>query len=265
MSRFIALIASLACCAIFFSAHAQEKPSTPLADEAESKESIKALLVTGEGHHDYETQKKILTEGTSKLADIKWDIWHHKNADEAKDDLSKDGWAKPYDVIVYNICHAHEKDKDFIDKLVKVHKEGKPLVAIHCTMHSYHWNVDGGKNSKVDKEWNMLMGVVSLGHGPHRPITVSKVKGAEHPAIDNMPNQWKTKQGELYGIKKVYPTAVVLAHGDNGNAKHPVIWVNQYGKAKVFGTTLGHHNSTMENEHYIRLITDGIIWVSRDK
>lgn len=261
--HFTLLTALAAGSAITFMACNKEETSTSATtQEAQAKEKIKALLVTGEGYHDYEAQKKIITEGTSKLIDIEWTIWHHKKAEEAKKALSADGWANPFDIVVYNICHAKESDGKFVEGVVETHKAGKPMVAIHCTMHSYHWMLNGGRKSKEDKEWNKLLGVVSPNHGPKAAITVKKAD-VKHDAIKNMPGEWKTPQGELYNISKVYPTATVLANGDNGNAKQgeqPVIWVNKYGKANVFGTTLGHHNETMQSKEFLQTISDGIVW-----
>ena len=79
-------------------------------DQEERKATaVKALLVTGGGYHDYNTQKKILTEGVSKRANIEWDVFMG-DAKQTREKLSKAGWADNYDVIVYNLCHAHETD-----------------------------------------------------------------------------------------------------------------------------------------------------------
>jgi type 1 glutamine amidotransferase len=36
--------------------------------------------------------------------------------------------------------------------------------------------------------------------------------------------------------------------------------VNTYGKAKVFGTTMGHNNSTMEAPVFLDLVARGLLW-----
>ena len=110
--------------------------------EARTANAIKALLVTGGGYHDYKTQKKILTEGISKRAEVEWDVFMG-DAKQTKEKLSEEGWADDYDVIVYNLCHAHETDGKFVEGLGKVHHEGKAAVVIHCAMHSYHWKIPG--------------------------------------------------------------------------------------------------------------------------
>ena len=70
--------------------------------DAKGKKKIKALMITGEGYHDYEKQKKIISEGTAKRLDIDWTILHHKTAEACREDLSKKGWADKYDIVVYN-------------------------------------------------------------------------------------------------------------------------------------------------------------------
>ena len=40
-----------------------------------------------------------------------------------------------------------------------------------------------------------------------------------------------------------------------------VVWTNEYnGKAKVFGTTLGHNNATVQDPRYLDLVTRGLLW-----
>jgi len=234
-----------------------------ISQAKKSPAPIKALMVTGEGYHDYESQKKIISEGVSERIKIDWTIIHHKKADQCKADLSKKGWADEYDIVVYNICHAKEADSKFIDSVAAVHEAGKPAVALHCTMHSFHWNVKSASGNPSDKSWVKFLGVRSRNHGPKAPITVSKVK-ADHPVVKDLPEGWKTPEGELYNVLEVLPTATPLATGDNGRVKEPqvCIWVNQYGKGKVFSTTLGHHNSTMQAKEYLDLVSNGILWAT---
>lgn len=230
--------------------------------DADGKKEIKALLVTGEGYHDYESQKKIISEG---VTGVDWTIMHHKKPDECKADLSKEGWADDYDVIVYNICHAHEGDTKFIDSVAAVHEAGKPAVALHCTAHSFHWEVKAEKGKENEKTWVKFLGVRTRNHGPKAAITVTKVK-ADHPIVKDLPDGWKTPEGELYNVLEVLPTATALATGHNGNNKQGdqvCIWVNQYGKGKVFGTTIGHHNSTMQTKEYLKLLSNGIKWAAK--
>ena len=228
-----------------------------VAEEKKLDKPIKALLVTGGGYHDYKGQEKILTEGVSKRISVTWGVIH-QDAKGTKEALSKKGWSDGYDIVVYNLCHAHEKDASFVESLSKIHNSGKPAVAIHCAMHSYHWKIPG-----KTKHWPAMLGVTSPRHGPHAQITVTNVK-PEHPVMKGFPKQWVTPKGELYHIDKTWPTATVLAKGsiDKGKSSHGCVWVNQYGKGKVFGTTLGHHNETMQAKEYLDMVSNGILWAT---
>ena len=39
-----------------------------------------------------------------------------------------------------------------------------------------------------------------------------------------------------------------------------VTWVNQYGKTRVFCTTLGHNTDTVADPRYLDLVTRGLLW-----
>jgi uncharacterized protein len=38
------------------------------------------------------------------------------------------------------------------------------------------------------------------------------------------------------------------------------VWVNQYGKARVFGTTLGHPTEVIESEVFLETVAKGMLW-----
>ena len=178
------------------------------------------------------------------------------DAKKTKAKLSEKGWADGYDVIVYNLCHAHETDAKFVESLSKVHHDGKAAVVIHCAMHSYHWKIPG-----ETKHWPAMLGVTSPRHGKHAPIEVTNL-AKDHAVMKGFPDKWKTPKGELYHINKVWPTAKVLAKGsiDGGKKFHDCVWINTYGKGRVFGTTLGHHNETMSEDIYLEMVTRGLLW-----
>ena len=87
-------------------------------------------------------------------------------------------------------------------------------------------------------------------------------------------SDWKTINEELYNniTGKLLDTAKPLATGKQprrdgkpATDQPVVIWTNQYnGKTKVFATTLGHNNGTVEDPRYLDLVTRGLLW-SLDK
>lgn len=228
---------------------------------------LKGLLVTGGGHHDYATQKEILTKELAKRVPVKWDILFEMDPRRMKGMLSNDDWAKGYDFIFYNFCFAREDDTKFIDKIIAVHKGGVPLIAMHCAMHTYHPYIKG---KPEDKNWNKMLGVVSLGHGPHVPYDVTIAEEQkDHPVVQGLPPKWRTPKGELYMVPKVMEGTTVLAHGDNGSVHkplepQPVSWVKEKDGYRVFATTMGHHNETVESKEFLDMVANGVSWATQE-
>jgi uncharacterized protein len=224
---------------------------------AEASEPLRALLITGGCCHDYEAQKKILTEGVSARANVTWTILHEGERSSREHQFSiykKADWSKGFDVVMHNECSGYVTNVSFIEGIVKAHLDGVPAVMIHCSTHSY-------RMAQTD-EWRKLLGVSSYKHQKLRPFEVVNIK-PEHPVMKGFPPQWNGGPDELYEVKKVWSDCIPLANGvtpEGEQSKHPVIWVNTYDKARVFGTTLGHRNETMQEEVYLDLVTRGLLW-----
>jgi len=220
-------------------------------------EPLRALLITGGCCHDYEAQKKILSEGISARANVTWTILHEGDRDGKDHQFSiyeKPNWAKGFDVIVHNECSGKVTNVTWVEHIAKAHFDGVPAVVIHCSIHSY-------RESKTD-EWRKLLGVSSFRHQAKREFEVVNIKPG-HPVMKGFPATWHHDPDELYEIVKVWPDCIPLAESltpKKENEKHPSIWVNTYGKARVFGTTLGHGNETMQRPEYLDLVTRGLLW-----
>jgi type 1 glutamine amidotransferase len=227
------------------------------ADAADPK-PIRALLVTGGSSHDYDNQKLILTEGIAVRTNIKWTIAHQggKDRNQKIPLFLKKGWADGYDVVVHNQCFGGVVDVPYVESIASVHQAGVPAVMIHCTPHSY-------RNAKTD-EWRKVVGVSSFSHEKHRPLAVRN-QAAKHPIMLAFPKEWKTPNGELYKIDKLWPgvTPLASAFGVDTQKDHVCIWTNTHEKMRVFGTTIGHHNETMRTEVYLDLVTRGLLWACK--
>jgi type 1 glutamine amidotransferase len=221
-------------------------------------EPLRALMITGGCCHDYTAQKKILSEGISARANITWTIVHEGDSDGKDHKFSiyeKPDWAKGFDVVVHNECSGGVTNVDWVEHIAKAHFDGVPAVVLHCSIHSY-------RNSTTD-EWRKLLGVSSYRHQPQRKFEVVAVK-SDHPVMKGFPATWSdTAADELYEIRKVWPNCTPLAESltpKKESDRHPCIWVNTYGKARIFGTTLGHMNETMQQDLYLNLVTRGLLW-----
>lgn len=226
-----------------------------IAEPAKAK-PLHVLMLTGGCCHDYDTQKLLLSAGISERANVDFTIVHEgeKGTKHQYKMLKEEGWEKGYDAVLYNICFANEEDVDYIESVTNTHKAGLPAVALHCTYHSHHWK------AKTD-EWERFIGVTSPNHGPHAAVTITPTK-PDHPVMKGFPESWTTPKGELYNVDKVWPSATVIAEGDNGKKSQPCVWVNDFDGTRVFGTTVGHHNETVAEGVYLDLVTRGLLWAA---
>jgi uncharacterized protein len=230
------------------------------AEDKKPTKALNAVIVAGGCCHDYKSQKKIIADGLAERINITCDVIHEQDAKKMKEALSKKGWADKYDLVIYNFCHAHESDQKFIESVAKIHHDGKAAIALHCTMHTYHWKIKG-----ETKAWTEMLGVTSPNHGPKSKIEVTPTE-TSHPIMKGFPAKWETPNGELYNIKKIHENTKVLAMGvrtEKGSKDPtPCIWVNTYGKGKVFGMTLGHYNETVQHKVYMDLLSRAALWTT---
>lgn len=250
--RFRDLMLALATLAILaVPAFAQE----PAKDEAaKSVKPIRALLVTGGCCHDYTKQKAILPEGISARAQVDWTIVHQggSTTDTQIPFYENEKWYEGFDVVVHNECFAGVSDPAWTARILKAHREGVPAVVVHCAMHCYRDKTDA---------WFEFLGVTSHGHGANYPFDVINLE-PEHPAMKGFGEKWSTPKGELYIIKKLWPTAKPLAHALSRDTKNneTVIWTNDYHGTRVFGTTIGHHNEEHSDPIFLNYMTRGLLW-----
>jgi len=75
---------------------------------------------------------------------------------------------------------------------------------------------------------------------------------------------WTTPKDELYIVKKLWPSAQALAtsKSEKTGEAQPVFWINQYGKARVFGTTYGHSSETFADAVFLETVTLGLKWAA---
>jgi len=234
------------------------------ATSLQASEPLRALLITGGCCHDYGEQLKILTNGISARANVTWTVlWEGGSSkggtirDHQMSIYAKKNWVEGYDVVVHNECFGDITNSEFVDHVAKAHFEGVPAVVIHCTMHSY-------RKASTD-EWRKTLGVSSYNHEGARKFQVTDIK-PDHPVMKGFPEKWDDPSpDELYRILKLWPNCIPLATASGKtNAVYPVVWVNTYGKGRIFGTTLGHSDETMSSPVYLDLITRGLLWACND-
>jgi hypothetical protein len=236
---------------------------TQPASAADDPKPLKVLLVAGGCCHDYAKQKDILKKGIEARANAEVDIIYVADG-STHPPLPIYGhpdYAKGYDVVIHDECASDVNDPAVIEGVLKPHREGIPGVNLHCGMHCYRI---GNPNDPVTPGtphglWFEYLGLQSSGHAAQLPIAISFID-PDSPITKGL-TDWTTINEELYNNVKVFDSAHPLARGKQGQSDFVVVWTNLYqGKTRVFSTTIGHNNQTVEDPRYLDLVTRGILW-----
>ncbi len=240
-----------------------------------AEKPIRVLLITGGCCHDYAKQKDILKTGIEARANAVVDQVHTDDS-STKPPLAILGnpdYAKGYDLVIHDECGADISDPAIVEGVLKPHRDGIPGVNLHCAMHCYRI---GNPNDPVTLGtphgyWFEYLGLQSSGHGPQKPISISFTN--KHSSVVKGLADWTTINEELYNNIHVFGSAIPLAsgaqvvQGRDGNSKTNttvVAWANQYGpkQTRVFSTTIGHNNATVQDSRYLDLVARGVLWAT---
>ena len=242
---------------------------------AENPAPIRVLLVTGGCCHDYAAQRLIIEKGLLERANVT--VTHAFNPSKGTDVLfdiyKQPNWGKDFDVVIHDECAADVKDKAYIENILAAHRNGLPAVNLHCAMHSYRFGnygqpVQAGADNAA---WFEYLGLQSSAHGPQLPIEITFVDTTSAASV-GLPN-WTTGNEELYNNISIL-TGRSLAKGkqvqkskDGKSDKVTetvVVWTNTYGpkNTRIFSTTLGHNNATVQDPRYLDLVTRGVLWAT---
>ena len=236
---------------------------------------LRVLLITGGCCHDYSKQKDLLKQGLEVRANLIVDQIHADipaGTSATKPPLAIYGnpdYAKGYDVVIHDECAADINNPEIIKGVLAPHRAGLPGVNLHCAIHCYRIGNPAEKTAAGSERamWFDYLGIQSSGHGAQLPISVSFT--ATNTAITHGLNDWTTINEELYNNVQVFPSVTPLAHGKqtvknkDGTTKENddvVIWQNDYQGTRVFNTTLGHNNATVDDARYLDLVTRGLLW-----
>jgi len=236
--------------------------ASPVSLAAEVK-PIKALLVLGGCCHDYATQKEILKKGLEARANAVVDICYVADGSTHPKlpIYGNPDYAAGYDVVIHDECAADINEQAVVEGVLKPHRDGIPGVNLHCAMHCYRIGkpADPVTLGTPHGLWFEYLGLQSSGHGAQQPIAIS-FTDKESPITKGLEN-WTTIKEELYNNIKIFDATHQLARGKQGNDETCVAWTNLYnGKTRVFSTTIGHNNATVEDPRYLELVTRGLLW-----
>ena len=240
----------------------------PEEKKAEAPAPIKALIITGDevGAHDWKATapalKALLSDGGKIAVDI---------TETPAKDLTDENLAK-YDVLVLNYRDTDKggpdtkwSDANKAAFLKAVHDGGKGLV-------SYHFASSAFTNPNWEEYEKALGGWRKQGfHGPPHAFKVKKT-AADPPVSAGPPAEFDHVVDELYQNSVLPEGAVVLATAfsdpekPRGTGKdEPVVWVNPYGKGRVFTCVLGHSVDALNDPNVAPWLRRGAAWAATGK
>jgi hypothetical protein len=234
---------------------------------ADDVKPIKAIMFVGGCCHDYKQMPLTLANSISELANVKIDIRAMATADEMAAAFREPSFGQGYDIIIYDICFGEKwKDGDY-DAALRLADEGKPAMFVHCSAHTYRPPRDKKAANLVEREtiadakWHALVGMDSRVHDKYVGFSTEKAD-KQSPILKTFPDDWKTAGDEMYNTIKLMPSASALltATSPASGKTHIVAWTNHYGKARIFGTTLGHDMKTGGDPYYQKLLANGLLW-----
>jgi type 1 glutamine amidotransferase len=245
---------------------------------AAEQKPLRVLVVAGGCCHDYATQKEVLKKGIEARVNAVVEVAYDptKSTKPLFDLFKSPDWGKNFDVVVHDECAADITDQVYVANIVNAHKNGLPAVNLHCAMHSYRWGSfkEPVKAGADNASWYEMLGLQSTGHGPQQPIAIT-FTDKSHPVTTGLAD-WTTINEELYNNVQILG-AKTLATGlqkvpekkdkkgkvtPASEANAIVAWTNEFGpkKTRIFSTTIGHNNATVEDARYLDLVARAVLW-----
>jgi type 1 glutamine amidotransferase len=217
------------------------------AAAGESPRPLNVLLIASGCCHDYNALAPFLSSHLESLINTKIEVHLGLDAIENAD------FARNYDAVIYDVCEEDTAAAN-LDHVVDAVRAGKSAVMIHCSIHAF-------RNSPKVHEWETLCGMRSKVHDAFGPFTMTKYD-AHSPITKSFPDRWTTAGDELYQTISIDPHSQQLlrAVSPRDGREHVVCWTAQFGKGRVFSTTLGHNMKTTATPEYLRLIANGLLW-----
>jgi type 1 glutamine amidotransferase len=214
-----------------------------------------------------------------------------ENFKEAKVDPDFAPNFKKYDVVISNLgWGAAEWPQKTQKALEKYLKKGGGFVTIHAGDNSFpEWEEYnkmigiGGWGGRTEKNGpyvyysneGKLVRDDSPGnggtHGPQNEIPIT-VRVNDHPITKGMPTQWMAAKDECYAkLRGPAENMTILATGKDisdkapTNRHEPMLMVIDYGKGRVFHSTLGHDDYSIEGVGFIISFLRGAEWAATGK
>ncbi len=196
-----------------------------------------------------------------------------------------------YDVVISNFGWQAADWSEATQQALEAYMEaGGGFVSVHAADNSFpKWEEYnkmiglggwGGRNEKHGPyvyytNEGELVRDTSAGncgaHGPRHSFPVT-IRVADHPITEGMPKVWLTAVDECYSkLRGPAENMTILATAKDVSGKaptdrhEPMFMAVDYGKGRIFHTTLGHDDYSLESVGFIISFTRGTEWAATGK
>lgn len=213
-----------------------------IAPAGQAKEGKTRVFMLQGGGHDWKNHLPMLRTILEKTGDFTCTL------SEDLDQLRAES-IKNYDVVLFYGSGQNFSDPAQENGLLDFVRNGGGFAGIHSASDSF---------KKSDAYWAFIGGRFA-GHGSGKfPVVIHD---KDHPITKGLEDF--EIQDETYS-HNYHKNAIMrsLIRMDRGDERQSMAWVRDYGKGRMFYTSLGHGREAWTNPHFQRLVVRGIYWAA---
>jgi hypothetical protein len=168
--------------------------------------------------------------------------------------------------------HSPPMTKEGKQALLDAIKGGKGFVGFHCASDTFHSSPDMWTAQPVDKRdpYIDMVGGEFIVHQSQQETTM-KVADPKFPGAESLGDGFKMVE-EWYSLKNFADDLhVVLTNETKGmhdkcydRPPYPATWIRNYGKGRVFYTSMGHREDVWTRPEFQSIVVGGIKWAVGD-